>query len=134
LRRLSLSVNSTVRSGALVFPVPDPHATLTAGPTDLFTDLAKLAAPPPQVQKPGYGGADKGTAQGPGVSAENRQQIRPRPRKGDNLEDGSRSGPTPGMTVTRAFPVGDLTIYPELRRVAVGEVTVARSRNVDSDG
>ena len=47
---LSLSVNSTVRTGALLFPVPDKTATVTAGRTGLFTDLARVTAPRPEPQ------------------------------------------------------------------------------------
>jgi len=39
---LSLTVNSTSKTGALLFPVPDKKATVKAGPTDLFSDLAEL--------------------------------------------------------------------------------------------
>jgi hypothetical protein len=42
---LSLTVDSTSRAGALLFPVPDRHASVKAGPAGLFDDLAALTAP-----------------------------------------------------------------------------------------
>lgn len=73
---LSLSVNSTVRTGALLFPVPDKAATVSAGPTGLFVDLARVTAPPPPSHGPGNGGNQAG-APNPGVTVVNRQQIGP---------------------------------------------------------
>lgn len=73
---LSLSVDSTVRSGALLFPVPDKHATVTAGPKNLFAELAIATAPPPD-SGPGAGGGNKAGAPNSGVTVLNRQQIGP---------------------------------------------------------
>jgi hypothetical protein len=74
---LSLSVDSTVRSGALLFPVPDKAATVAAGPTRLFAELAALTDPPPPATRaPGNGGHRAGAGT-PGVTVENRQQIGP---------------------------------------------------------
>lgn len=73
---LSLSVDSTVRTGALLFPVPDKAATVTAGPTDLFAELATVTTPPPAPRQPGNGG-NAGGAPNPGVTVVNRQQIGP---------------------------------------------------------
>ncbi|PZS16767.1 MAG: DUF2330 domain-containing protein [Pseudonocardiales bacterium] len=71
---LSLSVDSTVRTGALLFPVPDKAATVTAGPTGLFGELATLTAPSTTNQAPRNGG--KG-APNHRVTVVNRQQIGP---------------------------------------------------------
>jgi hypothetical protein len=73
---LSLSVDSTVRTGALLFPVPDKAATVAAGPTDLFAELARVTTPPPPKQEPGNGG-NAGAAPGSGVTVVNRQRIGP---------------------------------------------------------
>lgn len=73
---LSLSVDSSVRAGALLFPVPDRHATVSAGPRELFGDLARLTAAPAE---PGStdGDGNKAAAPRPSVTVENRQQIGP---------------------------------------------------------
>lgn len=71
---LSLTVESTTRSGALLFPVPDRKASVTAGPTSLFSDLADLTDPPAET---GAIAGDGAKAQAPDVTVENRQQIGP---------------------------------------------------------
>src|SRR2546423_6859950 len=43
---LSLTVDSTTKTGALLFPVPDKKATVQAGPKELFDELAELTDPP----------------------------------------------------------------------------------------
>lgn len=70
---LSLTVDSTARAGALLFPVPDRHATVKAGPAGLFDDLAALTAPEPSSGR--LPGGKNGAP--PPVSVENRQQIGP---------------------------------------------------------
>ncbi|HEU5266407.1 MAG TPA: DUF2330 domain-containing protein, partial [Jatrophihabitans sp.] len=71
---LSLRLDSDVRTGALLFPVPDRHATVTAGPPTLFTDLAALTAAPPT--RPHAAGPGNGAA-APLVVVEHRQAIGP---------------------------------------------------------
>ena len=73
---LSLSVDSTVRTGALLFAVPDKAATVAAGPTDLFAELATVTTPPPAPRHPDNGG-NAGAAPNSGVTVVNRQQIGP---------------------------------------------------------
>jgi len=73
---LSLTVNSTSKTGALLFPVPDKKATVQAGPTNLFNDLAELTKPPPTADGAGAGNGGPG-AGGPSVTVESRQQIGP---------------------------------------------------------
>jgi Uncharacterized protein conserved in bacteria (DUF2330) len=73
---LSLSVTSTVSTGALLFPVPDRNATAEAGPTDLFGDLDGLTSPPVTGRGPAQG-SGRGPAQGPQVSVANRQVVGP---------------------------------------------------------
>jgi hypothetical protein len=73
---LSLTVDSTTRTGALLFPVPDKRATVAAGPKNLFGDLADLTDPP--IDSDGPPGAGNGGAQAtPSVTVESRQQIGP---------------------------------------------------------
>ncbi len=72
---LSLQLDSDVRTGALLFPVPDRHATVSAGPQELFTVLGGLTAPR-VVPAAGSGGEGAGAAPG-SVTVENRQQIGP---------------------------------------------------------
>lgn len=74
---LSLSVSSTVRTGALLFPVPDRKASVAAGPADLFTELEQLTAPPEPPATTGGGNGNRAGAPDPGVTVENRQQIGP---------------------------------------------------------
>jgi hypothetical protein len=73
---LSLTVNSTSKTGALLFPVPDKKATVKAGPTHLFNDLAELTKPPPTADDAGGANGAPG-AGGPSVTVESRQQIGP---------------------------------------------------------
>ena len=74
---LSLTVHSTATTGALMFPVPDKHATVKAAPAGLFDDLAELTEPP-HDHSSGPGAANRG-AQAPAssVTVESRQQIGP---------------------------------------------------------
>jgi hypothetical protein len=75
---LSLSVTSTVTTGALLFPVPDRHATADAGPTGLFDDLDGISTPPVTGHGPAQtqrGG--RGPARPPPVAVENRQVVGP---------------------------------------------------------
>ncbi|HZE50234.1 MAG TPA: DUF2330 domain-containing protein [Jatrophihabitantaceae bacterium] len=73
---LSLTVNSTSKTGALLFPVPDKKATVKAGPTDLFSDLAELTKPPQTADDAGAGNGAPGAGR-PSVTVESRQQIGP---------------------------------------------------------
>lgn len=73
---LSLTVDSTTRTGALLFPVPDKKATVAAGPRNLFGDLAELTDPP--VDSTAAPGGNAGAqAPAPSVTVESRQQIGP---------------------------------------------------------
>jgi hypothetical protein len=54
-----------------VQPEHGGSATVTAGPADLFTELAAVTAPPPAAKAPGNGG--NGAAAPPGVTVENRE-------------------------------------------------------------
>jgi hypothetical protein len=72
---LSLTVDSTTKTGALLFPVPDKKATVKAGPKELFDELAELTDPP--VQQTGAAGGGAPQAGAPPVTVENRQQIGP---------------------------------------------------------
>lgn len=73
---LSLTVDSTTRTGALLFPVPDKKATVAAGPKDLFDELAELTDPPVDSSA-APGGKVGAQAPAPSVTVENRQQIGP---------------------------------------------------------
>ncbi len=74
---LSLTVHSTATTGALMFPVPDKHATVKAAPVGLFDDLAELTDPP-HDDSAGPGAANGGAqAPAPSVTVESRQQIGP---------------------------------------------------------
>jgi len=42
---LELGVRSSARQGALIFPVPDPAATVELGPATLFDELDSYTAP-----------------------------------------------------------------------------------------
>jgi hypothetical protein len=72
---LSLTVNSTTKSGALLFPVPDKKATVAAAPTNLFTDLEEVTRSPVDETGAPAGGAPQAGA--PSVTVESRQQIGP---------------------------------------------------------
>jgi Uncharacterized protein conserved in bacteria (DUF2330) len=73
---LSLSVTSTVTTGALLFPVPDRNATVDTGPTGLFDDLDGFTTPPVTGRGPAQGGG-RGPARPPQVAVENRQVVGP---------------------------------------------------------
>ena len=74
---LSLTVHSTATTGALMFPVPDKHATVKAAPAGLFDDLAELTEPP-HDDSSGPGAANGGAqAPAPSVTVQSRQQIGP---------------------------------------------------------
>lgn len=73
---LSLTLDSDVRSGALLFPVPDRQVRVSAGPPTLFTDLAVLTAPR-GAPAAGAGAAANGGAAAAHVVIENRQAIGP---------------------------------------------------------
>lgn len=74
---LSLTLNSDVRTGALLFPVPDKHAVVSAGPRDTFATLARITAPPlAPTRAPGGTGNGAG-APAPTVVVQNRQAIGP---------------------------------------------------------
>jgi Uncharacterized protein conserved in bacteria (DUF2330) len=72
---LSLTLDSDVRSGALLFPVPDRHVRVSAGPAALFTDLTALTTPR-RVSAAGAGDGN-GAAAAPQVVVEKRQAIGP---------------------------------------------------------
>lgn len=73
---LSLTLDSDVRTGALLFPVPDKHATVTAGPRGLFTELAAITAPAAAAPAPPERG-NGAAAPAPSVTVESRQAIGP---------------------------------------------------------
>jgi Uncharacterized protein conserved in bacteria (DUF2330) len=75
---LSLSVTSTVTTGALLFPVPDPNATVDTGPATLFDDLDGLTSSAVTGQGPPQAEAGAPGAPGlPAVSIQNRQVVGP---------------------------------------------------------
>lgn len=74
---LSLDVHSDAATGALLFPVPDPHTTLSAGPPTLFSELATVTAPPATTARR-HGDGNGAGAPNPGtVRVESRQRIGP---------------------------------------------------------
>jgi hypothetical protein len=74
---LSLTLNADVRSGALLFPVPDRHPVVSAGPRDLFAHLTALTSPA-GAHTDGNGDDGNGAgAPAPSVVVERRQAIGP---------------------------------------------------------
>lgn len=70
---LSLTLDSDVRTGALLFPVPDRHAVVSAGPAGLFDELERISAVrPTAVTDRGAPGNAAGA-----VRVESRQAIGP---------------------------------------------------------
>lgn len=73
---VSLTLDSDVRSGALLFPVPDRHASVSAGPRHLFDDLRRIIGPPRSSARTPGDRLD-GVGAPASVTVENRQAIGP---------------------------------------------------------